>query len=367
MIYEGIDTPSLLVDIDILTNNIKTMQNLVKGTNIKLRPHTKTHKCPKIAKMQLEEGACGITVAKLGEAEVMADNGIKDIFIAYPVFGELKKARLIKLLGKADIIISLDSFVVASFLSDVGKEISKKISILFEINTGLNRCGVEPDDPESMKLAKKISELPGVKIIGLMGYSGNIYMKPDRKSRNDEAFRQFKILMDFKKKFQIQGIKTDVISTGSTLSAEYECKFDGLTELRPGTYIFNDRTQIAIGRSKINECAATILSTVVSTPVPDRVIIDAGSKSLASDILMGDISNGFGSIKGRPDLIIEKINEEHGFMKSYNGKINLNIGDRLEIIPNHICTAVCNFDKIHITQNKLLIDEYEVSGRGKLQ
>jgi D-serine deaminase-like pyridoxal phosphate-dependent protein len=367
MLYKGVDTPSLIVNIDVLLNNIKTMQNLVRGTNIRLRPHIKTHKCPKIAKMQLKEGAYGITVAKLGEAEVMADNGIKDILIAYPVFGELKKARLIRLLDKANIIISLDSFVVASFLSMLGEEISKKISILFEINTGLNRCGVDPDDPKSIKLAEKISELPGIKMLGLMGYSGTVYMQPDIESRKKEAMRQYKLLMDFKEKLLSKRLSADVVSTGSTPSIEYECKFEGLTEVRPGGYIFNDRTQITIGRSKEKDCAASVLSTVVSKPVSTRAIIDAGAKALASDILFGDASKGFGLIRGRPDLIIEKINEEHGFIKSINGNVNLQIGDRLEIIPNHICMTVNNFEKISITQNKKLIDEYEVSGRGKLQ
>lgn len=342
------------------------MQNLVRETGKKLWPHTKTHKCPEIAKMQIEEGACGITVAKLGEAEVMIENGIKDVHIAYPVYGEVKKERLIKVLKKAKIVISLDSFKVASFLSDLGRKIGDRISIFFEINTGLNRCGVEPNF-ESVQLAKKINELPGINFKGLMYYPGTAYSLEGREVIKKKAIEQYNVMKGFKNKLESAGITVREVSSGSTPTIEFERNLDEITELRPGGYIFNDRNQIAIGRVVEERCAAAVLATVVSVPVPERAIIDAGSKAFCSDGILGDFSKGFGLIKGRNDLIVKKLNEEHGILRSKNNNINLKIGDRLEIIPNHICVVVNNFNQIYITQKRRVIKEFHISGRGKLQ
>lgn len=366
MIYSELDTPSLLVDIDILKTNIKKMQDLVRGTGINLRPHTKTHKCPDIGKMQIEEGAQGITVAKLGEAEAMIESGITDIFIAYPIYGSAKKDRLINIFKKAKIIISLDSFEVADFLSRLGEEINRKVSILFEINTGLNRCGVEPD-LEAVKLAKKINELPGIDFKGLMGYSGSAYSLEGLEKTKKEATKQYSILMDFKNKLIETGINVEVVSTGSTPTVEFEKDMKGLTELRPGGYIFNDRTQIALGRVGEGRCAARVLSTVISNPVEERAVMDAGSKAFCSDGILGDTSYGYGLVKNRPDITVEKLNEEHGVLISSNKEINLNIGDRLEVIPNHVCVVINNFDVMYLTKNNEVVGEFKIAGRGKMQ
>jgi D-serine deaminase-like pyridoxal phosphate-dependent protein len=366
MIFKELDTPSFVVDIDILQKNIVEMQDLVKGTGKNLRPHTKTHKCPEIAKMQLKEGACGITVAKLGEAEVMIENGITDIHIAYPVFGKAKKERLINVLKKAKIIISLDSYDVALFLSDLGLKMRITISILLEVNTGLNRCGVEPNT-QSIKLAKHIYDLPGIKFKGLMNYPGLAYSVEGKKVIKKKAIEQYDKLMGFKKKLESAGITSEEISTGSTATVEFERHLADITEFRPGGYIFNDRNQLAIGRVGEERCAASVLATVISVPVPERAIIDTGSKSLCSDGILGDYSKGFGLIKGRHDLTIAKLNEEHGIIKSRNNAVNLKIGDRLEVIPNHICVVANNFEKMYIKKGSNIIDEFPIAGRGKLQ
>lgn len=358
-----LDTPSLIVYEDILLKNINNMQNILKDSNISLRPHTKTHKSPYIAKLQLKNGCKGITVAKLGEAEVMADKGIEDIFIAYPIYGDEKRERIIRLLKKAKIRISLDSKEVTDFLSDVAIQAREEIEILVEVNTGLDRCGLSATD-KITALSEYVKNKKGLIFKGLMAYSGTVYKFKRREDQKNNAVFQYGILVKNKKALNRKGLDCDVISTGSTPSVEYEKDLGEITELRPGGYVFNDRNHIAIGHADKKSCAAMILTTVVSKPEQNRAIIDAGSKTFGADAVLGGES-GFGLICDK-DLVITKLNEEHGIISS-DKKIKLDIGEKIRVIPNHICAAVNNFKKFYLVKEGKIIKEISISAQGKIQ
>lgn len=367
MKFNNFDTPVLLVYREKLLENIRSMADILKGKSINLRPHIKTHKCPEIAKMQIDNGAKGITVSKLGEAEVMSERGFKDILIAYPIFGEVKKERLVKVYKNTDnLIISIDSFKVALFLSDIGISINNKINCLFELNTGLNRTGQRPSD-KTIDLIKEIIKLPGIRFKGLMIYPGVAHNLESLPLIEEEVKKEYSLLISFIQKLKDKGINCEIVSGGSTLSIEFEKDFKIINELRPGTYVFNDRSHIEMKMINEDKCAATVLATVISVPEKNRAVIDAGAKCLGRELLFNDILKGFGLVKDRPDLLIENLYEEHGVLKSSISNINLSIGDRLEIIPNHICLTVNNFDNFTFIENNHFLQEVKISCRGKYQ
>jgi D-serine deaminase-like pyridoxal phosphate-dependent protein len=363
-LYPFLDTPALVLDLDKMEANLKEMADIARDAGVKLRPHTKTHKSPYLAKLQLESGASGITVAKLGEAEVMADAGITDICIAYPICGEIKLSRLKRLFEKADVSISLDSVEVAKGISAVGEEIGRQISILLKINTGLNRCGVLPGE-EALAVARQIPPLPGVELMGILTHEGHVLSKERSlegvKGSAIEAGEEMVKTADL---LRSRGINIREVSVGSTPTARYIAYVPGITEIRPGTYIFNDLNEIACGVATEDTCAVTVLVTVVSIPADDRAVIDGGSKTLSSDPLAHKEKRGFGYIKGHPDITVDHMTEEHGILKLKRARNRLRIGERLEIIPNHICPVINLADKLYGTRGGILEKEIPILARG---
>jgi len=364
-LYPFLDTPALVLDLDKMEANIKEMADIARDAGVKLRPHIKTHKSPYIAKLQLKSGASGITVAKLGEAEVMVDAGITNICIAYPICGEIKLARLKELLGKADISISLDSIEVARGISSVGEEIGNRIPILLKIDTGLNRCGVPPGG-DALALAEQIAPLPGVNLMGILTHEGHALAK----ERSLEGIKRLAIkvgkeMVETANLLRSRDINIREVSVGHTPTAKYIAYVPGITEIRPGTYIFNDLNEIASGVGTTDTCAVTVLVTVVSIPTNDRAIIDGGSKTFSSDMLAHKENTGFGYIRGHPDITVDHLMEEHGVLKLSNAREKLSIGERLEIIPNHICPVPNLADKFYGVRHGLLEREIPILARGK--
>lgn len=358
-----LDTPALVIDTDIMQRNLRRMADYAREHRLSLRPHTKTHKIPALGRKQIGLGAVGLTVAKPGEAEVMTAAEPREILVAYPTIGSRKLARLVEVAKKTRVLMSLDSLEVAQQLSDAAAAAGVEIGVLTEIDVGLGRVGVQPG-PDLISLVAAIDNLPGIEWDGIAFYPGHI------KSLDASGLAALhdvsKLLGQTISNLRNHGFEPRIVSGGSTPSWEHSHEIAGMNEIRPGTYIFNDKNSVAIGSCREEDCAASILVTVVSTAVPGQAIIDGGSKTFSSDRLATG-GDGFGAVVGLPDAVFTKMNEEHGFLDiSRTGK-KLKIGDKLQIIPNHVCVAVNLHERIHGARGENVEECWTVDARGKLQ
>lgn len=358
-----LETPAVLVDLDILERNLQHTAELARNAGVKLRPHCKTHKSVWLAKKQLEYGAVGITVAKLGEAEVMVNGGIKDILIAYPIVGETKLKRLERLMKKADIIVSTDSVEVSQGLSDLGMAMGQKVRTYVDVNSGLQRCGLEPGR-ETAELVKKLVKMPGLEIVGLMTHGGFSYDYHDEESLRAAAHKEADALLVTQKLLREEGIDIEEISVGSTPTSKFIGEIVGATEVRPGAYVYGDDQQLSTGIITWDDCAMYVMSTVVSAPRTGSVIVDAGSKTLCSDSCPH--REGYGMDKDDHDVYIAELCEEHGIVKMPDEK-KYKVGDRLMFLPNHCCAVTNMHDEIYGIRNGMVERIIKVDARGKVR
>lgn len=363
MLLEELDTPAVLVDLDVLDQNLQKTAELAKKANVKLRPHIKTHKSTWIVKQQQKYGISGITVATLGEAEVMASAGVEDILIAYPILGKLKLERLAKLLDQTRVTVSIDNLTVAKGLSDLGEHIGKVIPIYVDVNTGLNRCGLEPGE-ETASLVIEMARLPGIHVTGLMTHAGHAYREKNRDALRAVARHEAESLFSTKQLLTKKGIDIKEISVGSTPTSKYVTDATGATEIRPGAYVFGDGGQMAIGIIGEADCALTVLTTVVSTPRKGTIIVDAGSKTFSSDVNMH--VSGFGTLCGNHDIYIERFSEEHGNVRVPEDA-EFKVGDRLRFIPNHCCATVNLHDTLIGIREGQVERDISVDARGRVR
>jgi D-serine deaminase-like pyridoxal phosphate-dependent protein len=361
-----LDTPALVFDLDLVEGNIADMAEVARAAGVHLRPHTKTHKSPLIAAMQIEAGARGITVAKLGEAEVMVDAGLDDILIAYPLVGERKLRRLRELLERASIRVSLDSVEVAEGIGAVGSDLGRPVPVLVEVDTGHHRMGLPPGEP-SVAIALKIAGVPGIEVIGLLTHAGHAYQVADPAELQRLAEREALDLILTAEGCRDGGLELRELSVGSTPTARAAARVDGVTEIRPGTYVFNDVQQMRLGVASESACAARVLATVVARPTAERFLIDAGSKALSSDGGDGPPFPGRGVVVGRPDLVIDFLTEEHGIGHVAGDAGSLAIGERLEVIPLHVCSAVNLFDVAYGVRDGSVERTIPIAARGRSQ
>ena len=359
MTLNDLDTPTLLVDLDILEANIERMAGVARAGGKRLRPHTKTHKTPEIARMQAAAGASGFTAAKLGEAEVLADAGIDDIFIANQIVGPLKIARLISLAERARIIVAIDSIEAAAPLADAAERRGIRLAVRIEIDTGLGRAGVR-STAEALALAEYVAGRAGLDIEGIFTHEGHLYRAENPADPARAAAEQMR---NVARDLRAAGIALATVSMGSTPGAPLTAREPGIDELRPGVYVFNDRTQLRLGASP-ESCALTVMATVTSIRSDGRVIVDAGTKSLASDCPFEDRS--FGIVLKRPELQFVGASEEHGHLQiSDEGSIH--VGDRVRIVPNHACTCVNMHDTITAHRGDTVEAVWAVAGRGRIR
>lgn len=360
-----LDTPTLVFDLDVVERNIAEMAEVARTNGVRLRPHTKTHKSPLIAGLQIAAGARGITVAKLGEAEVMAEAGIDDILIAYPLVGETKLRRLRALIERASITVSLDAVEVAEGIGALGTEMGRAIPVLVEVDTGHHRMGRAPGEA-SVALAKDIARVPGVEVIGLLTHAGHAYQATDPADLRQIAEREALDLIETAERSSHEGLELREVSIGSTPTVRIGAQIAGVTEIRPGTYVFNDGQQMRLGVSPVASCAAHIATTVVARPTAERFVIDAGSKAFSSDGGSGPPFPGRGVIVGRPDLVIDFTTEEHG-VGHLVGDAALSIGERLDVIPLHVCSAVNLFDVAYGAREGVVERIIPIAARGRSQ
>jgi D-serine deaminase-like pyridoxal phosphate-dependent protein len=358
-----LETPAVIVDLDVLADNLRQLSEYAQQHRLKLRPHTKTHKIPAIARMQIESGCQGITVAKSSEAAVMAAGGLDNILIAYPVFGPEKTDRIAALARDKRIIVAVDSAVTVNALSLAARKAGSTIHLLVEIDVEMRRCGVAlPAD--ACALANYIAKQPNVDFTGITFYPGQIWNPPLEQS---SALRNVSELIEATlQQLSAEGHSCEIVSGGSTPTAFNSHLVSFLTEIRPGTYVFNDRNTMGAGACDKSQCALSVLVTVVSTAVPGRAIVDGGSKTFSSDRWLSGDKEGFGHIVDDPLVSFVGMSEEHGHLDISAAGGELKIGDKLRIIPNHVCACVNMHDRIWYHRNGIVEGFWQVEGRGKV-
>ena len=360
-------TPSLLIDYDRAKENIRMMQERADSLGLKLRPHIKTHRMPFFAKLQVEAGAVGIACAKLGEAEVMADAGIDDIFIANEIIGFDKYERLRDLHRRFHIRIGIDNTVQLSQMEQVFAGEEKPLEVLIEYEVGEVRTGVVEDE-QLIELANAILRSDHAVLKGIFSHEGHTYKaeniedcKAKARTAYERTVRAANILREL-------GAEIDTVSIGATPSVMNGDYYEGITELRLGTYIFFD-----VGQSKaisdFSHCAATVLASVISKPHGERVVLDAGAKALVSQNRPTGIcaTDGFGAIKGAEHITIGNLFDEHGVLHNAELRDRVEIGDKVEVIPSHVCPTVNLYDSAYLVSNGKVLQKLPVSCRGKSQ
>ena len=364
MNYRELSTPALAIDLDVVERNLDRMAKLCRDQGVGVRPHTKTHKSPEVAKMQIDRGAVGLTVAKVGEAEVMVGAGLDDILIAFPIFGAEKLRRIAQLAKVRRVLLSLDHEATARELSNAAAAQGATIGVLVEFDAGFHRCGLAPG-PACVELARKIEKLPGLEFRGLMTYFGHVWGTAEE--RRNEALRTAEPVAKALDAFREEGLHVEIVSGGSTPSSEFAHLVPGLTDIRPGVYVYNDLNTYHQGACRLEDCAARIVTTVVSTAVPGKVIIDSGSKTFSSDLLGSGPKSGYGYVVEAPDASIIKLNEEHGHLDITKSAHQFHVGEVLTVIPNHVCTCVNMHDEIFVARRGEVEGAWRVAARGKVR
>jgi D-serine deaminase-like pyridoxal phosphate-dependent protein len=336
---DSLRTPAVLIDRAKAVRNLDRMQAAANASGVRLRPHSKTHKSPLIAQWQIDRGAIGICCAKLGEAEVFADAGIADIRLPYPI-NPANADRVVALTNRTRLSFIVDHPDVAKQWSEALIRRAKQVDVLVKIDVGFHRCGVDPDSREVLNLIKGVAALPGLRLKGLLSHAGQAYHANSEDELRTMAQAEARVMNDLAERCRKAGLPIEEVSAGATPPARFSIQQKGFTEYRPGNYVYFDRTQVALGAATFDDCALTVLATVVSKPSPDRVIFDSGSKTLTNDGARGfEPAPGFGVVVGHDNLLIERLSEEHATVKVLNGSTPLEPGDRVRIIPNHSCVV----------------------------
>ncbi|MGQ9553043.1 MAG: DSD1 family PLP-dependent enzyme [Anaerolineae bacterium] len=350
-----LDTPALLLDVDVLEANIKQMARFFAGRPARLRPHAKTHKCAEVARRQLAAGAIGITCAKLGEAEALA-GAASDILIANQIVGASKIERLVRLRQQIDVMVAVDSAENVEQLSAAASAAGVTLRILVEVEVGMGRCGVA--SPEAaLALSRQVEAAPGLKFAGLMGYEGHAVMIPDYEQRKATAEKAMATLTQTKAYLEEQGLPVGIVSGGGTGTYNFTGAYPGVTEVQAGSYATMDGRYVTI----VPEFrpALTVLATVISRPTSDRAITDAGMKVLSPEFGMPPVLRPQG-------LHTTKLSEEHGTLAG-EGVTKLRLGDKVEVIPSHGCTTINLHDYYYVTQGERVVAVWPIDARGRAQ
>lgn len=325
---ESLVTPVAVADQAIMEANLARMAEFASDAGLRLRPHAKTHKSAFVATRQIAHGAVGLTVATLVEAGVFAEAGVEDIVVAHPPAGEPKRRQL----------ASLAEWVprLAVALDDAGlaEGLPATVEVLWEVDTGLHRLGTPPGEATARAVRDLVGRIGADRFRGLITHAGHAYAG----DRERAAREEWEGLTTSASLLRRDGIEVRELSVGSTPTAAWgaEAARAGMTEMRPGTYVYGDANQVRLGSQALDDCALGVVAMVVSTPEPGRRILDAGSKALSADLRVAGL-NGFGVVAGHPDLVVERLNEEHAIV---TGPADLRIGDRVLVYPAHVCTAV---------------------------
>jgi len=353
------DTPFVKIDLEILKANITAMAAFAARQGVKLRPHIKAHKIPEIARMQIAAGANGITVAKLGEAEVMFTEGIRDILVAYPIVGREKIQRVRSLLEDGcKLTFIVDSTVGAELLDRLAYP--RGVDVFIKVDSGLGRCGLVPGK-DLEEFALWVASLNNLNLTGILTHAGHVYGCKDFQEVEATGRREGELMLAAAERLRSRGLLVKEISIGSTPTALSGGSVPGVTEIRPGNYVFNDAAQVALGVASPGQCSLTVQSTVISRPSSGRAIIDAGSKVLALDqgAHGGGNVSGFGLLENE-DWQLTRLSEEHGIIEGCNLP---EIGSTVSIIPNHACPVLNLANHVYVSDGQV----WQVAARGMVR
>lgn len=379
ILHPTLDTPCVLLDLDKLEANIKELQQTADDAGVKIRPHIKVHQCPEIAKMQIEAGACGIEVGVLDQAEVMINEGIDDIIIAHPFYGERKLEQFKRLIAKPGLKLTIvvDMLEQAKALSQIGQAVRKRIPVLMKIDTGIKRYGVVPGTP-ALNMAKQLSQLPGVEFKGIYSHESGAVPTDEGVARI--ALEVGAIMSETARALRREGIPIDHVSVGASPTFFATCRYikegilQDITEIHPGARVIGDiRYMMAHGNIR-EACVVTLLTTVVSTSHLNYSVIDAGYKAFGADSLIerrdtpAFFWNGmpsFGSVQGRSDLWLGRLGAESSNLYYMDPKTKLSLGERLEIVPNNATLVLNIHEKVYGVRKGVIEREFLITGRGR--
>ena len=365
MTVDSLRTPAVLIDKRKALRNLDRMQEKANAKGIRLRPHSKTHKSPVVAQWQIERGAAGICCAKLGEAEVFANAGIADIRLPYPLTPS-NADRVVALLNRTRLSFIVDHPAVAKQWSDAMMIRGKQVDVLVKVDVGFHRCGIDPDAREAMPMIKQVAALPGLRFCGLLSHAGQAYHAHSEDELRTMAEAEARTMRDLAERCRKNGVPVEEVSAGATPPARFSLEQAGFSEFRPGNYVYFDRTQVALGAAALDDCALTVLATVVSKPAKDRIIFDSGSKTLTNDGARGFAPlEGFGTVVGHDNLSIERLSEEHATVRVKEGSTTLEPGDRVRIIPNHSCVVSNLVDQAWLVDDRM-VEPLPIAARGKI-
>jgi D-serine deaminase-like pyridoxal phosphate-dependent protein len=356
----GLDTPCLVVDLDVVDANARRMADGAADRGVRLRPHVKTHKSVALARLQLDAGATGITVGTLGEGEAMVDGGIDDVFVGYPVWVDGPKAdRLRQLHERAALTVGVDSEAAAELLARAVAGSSRgPLRGLVEIDSGARRSGVA-GPAEALAVARRAREV-GLEVVGVFTHGGHGYRAPGAGA--SAAADEIATLGDAADALRADGFTLERISAGSTPTGVHAAAGQ-VNEIRPGTYLLGDRQQVALGAIPADSCALAVAATVVSTAVPGQVVLDAGAKALTKD--RASFLEGFGALPAYPDAVIERLFDYHAAVAIRPGSPAPRLGEVVAVIPNHVCPVVEQFDSFVVSRHGEAIDRWPVDARGR--
>jgi D-serine deaminase-like pyridoxal phosphate-dependent protein len=355
-------TPAILIDAPTVRRNVRRLADYAKEHNLKLRPHTKTHKSTLLARLQIEHGAAGLTVAKVGEARVMA-RVTDDLLLAYPAVDAARCVAVADLAREHTVRVAIDSVEAADALSASARRAESTVGILIDLDVGLHRTGVQ-SPREALALSQHVASAKGLRLDGLFFYPGHIKGPSPQQRQQLETVDA--LLQETIHLWRRHGLQAAIVSGGSTPTAYQSHLVPHMTEFRPGTYVFQDMNGVRGGYASLDDCAARVIATVVSTAVPGQFVIDAGSKTLTSDRCSPAPESGFGHVIEYPGAKITKLTEEHGQVSADRGEGMPKVGERVTVIPNHICPCINLHDQVWWREEGESPRPIPVDARGKV-
>lgn len=356
-----IETPALLLHLDVVERNLERMAERARRLSVALRPHAKTHKCPELGKRQLAHGAIGLTVATLAEAEAFVRAGFTDLTWAFPIDPtHLAHAR--RLARRATLRVLTDDLDMARALAGSG------LHVWLKVDCGYHRAGVDPESAYAMEVARELGREDGLTFDGLLSHSGHAYHTRNKAEAAGVAEEERLALTRFAQRLRIAGIPVRGASAGSTPAMMAVTDLTGVTEVRPGSYVFHDLTQVLMGCCELDDVGVSVLASVVShQPGGDHLVVDAGALALSKDTGPDHLGLplSFGAVRGHPSLIVASISQEHGVVRGPRPELEqFRVGDRLEIVPNHSCLTVAHYDEYHVMRDGRVLDRWRIE-RGR--
>lgn len=352
-------TPALVLDLDVLDRNIQRMADKATALGVALRPHLKTHKCVEIAERQRRHGAHGVTVSTLYEARVFADHGFDDITWAFPVILN-RLAQAADVAERVTLRLVVDSETAVTALEESGQG----WHVWLKVDSGYHRAGVDPDSPLALDLARRLHESPSLTFDGILTHSGHAYHGPTRTELAAAAEQERTVMVRCADRLRRHGIDVPAVSVGSTPAMSVVENLKGITEARPGNYVFYDFTQVQLGACHVRDCAVTVLTSVISSqPGARHSVVDAGALALSKDSgrgdaarpTMGEIYADYSQGVLTSEVHLTSLSQEHGIVNAA-----LPIGARLRVLPNHSCLTVACFDEYHVARGDTVADRWKI-------